>query len=371
MSKAPSCAGLTRASMQRRRPMDCRVKPGNDEKLAGLSGHVLCRRAFITLLGGAAVAAWPLVARAQQPGRIRRIGVLVLNSEGDPQGRARALALEQELEKLGWKAGSNLQIDYRWGVSEPGRAQSATNELLRLNPDVILAQSIDAARAAKQATHDVPIVFTGVSEPVALGLVAGLAHPGGNITGFTNFEPSVATKWLELLKQIAPQVRHVALLFNPDATPAAPLFLSSIEAVAAKFAIETTNTTVHRPAEIEASIAELGSKAGSGFVVIPDTFLTSQRALILAAAARYRLPAVYPFDFFTRDGGLLSYGPDTLDQFRRSATYLDRILRGQRPADLPVQQPVKYEFIINLKTAKALGLEVPPTLLAIADEVIE
>jgi len=328
------------------------------------------RRQFISALGGAAVA-WPLATRAQQSDRMRRIGVLILNSENDPQGRDKTTALQQELERLGWRIGRNLQIDYRWGASQPERAQAAAIELLGLNPDAIVANSVSAAHAAQQATSTVPIVFTAVSEPISLGLVASLSHPGGNITGFTNLEPSVGAKWLELLKGIAPQVKRVGFLFNPDSTPATQLFYRAIEGATAKFAVDSTMVPVRQSEDIESAMNKLGAQPGVGLIAQPDTFLANHAKQIVDLAAKVRVPVIYPFDFYTTDGGLISYGPDVVDQFRQAASYIDRILKGEKPTDLPVQQPTKFKLVINAKTAKLLDLRVPDNLLAIADEVIE
>jgi putative ABC transport system substrate-binding protein len=327
------------------------------------------RREFIAGLAG--TAAWPIAADAQQGDRVRRIGVLVLTAEDDPQGKDRTAALEQELEKLGWRVGRNLQINYRWGIVEPERARTSVIDLLRSNPEVVVADATAAARAAQQATGTVPIVFRGISEPLTLGFVASLSHPGGNITGFANFEPTIGSKWLELLKEIAPRVKRAAFMFNPDANPAGSLFYSTVEAAAAKLAVETTIVRVRQTTDIESGLAKLNDELASGLIVPADQYLTSHRELVLDLTARYRLPAVYPFDYFARDGGLLSYGPEAVDQFRKVATYVDRILRGEKPADLPVQQPTKFELLINLKTAKTLGLSVPETLLATADELIQ
>ena len=328
------------------------------------------RREFITLLGGAA-AAWPLAARAQQPDRVRRIGVLMVLAESDSQSQRRITAFQEGLEKLGWTVGRNLAIDYRWGVSDPEAARATTSELLSLAPDLILANAISALRGAQQATHTVPIVFTGVSEPVAQGFVASLARPGGNTTGFTNLEPSVGGKWVELLKDIAPRVTRVAVMFNPASTSIAAQFVDSVEEAAVKFGLETVEARVHAFAEIEAVLTRLGSAPGVGLILPPDTFTGFHHKAIVELAARYRLPAIYPFGYFAAAGGLVSYGPDVTDQFRRAATYVDRIFRGEMPGDLPVQQPTKFEFVINLRAAKALGLTVPDKLVVAADEVIE
>jgi putative tryptophan/tyrosine transport system substrate-binding protein len=326
------------------------------------------RRDFITLLGGA--AAWPLAARAQQGERMRRIGVLMVLAENDPQSQGRIAALQQGLERLGWTVGRNLTIDYRWGVSDVERARAAAAELLSLTPDLILANAVSAVRGAQQATRAVPIVFTGVSEPVTQGFVSSLARPGGNTTGFTNLEPSVGGKWVELLTEIAP-VTRVAVLFNPASTSTALQFVHSVETAAAKLGLGTAQARIHELADIEPVLTGLGHEPVVGLILPPDTFTGFHHKLIVELAARYRLPAIYPFGYFAAAGGLVSYGPDVTDQFRRATAYVDRIFRGEAPGDLPVQQPTKFEFVINLKTAKALGLTVPNTLLVAADQVIE
>ena len=328
------------------------------------------RRDFVTLLGGA-VSAWPLAARAQQAERLRRIGVLSNIPENDPQSARRAMAFQQGLAKLGWMVARNLQIDYRWGAFDDDRARVAAAELLRLAPDVILCSATITAAALQRATRTTPIVFTGVSEPVDQGYVSSLAHPGGNMTGFTNFEPSVAAKWVELLKQIAPQVRRCAVVFNPASTPIASQFVASIEMAASKLGVDSTVIHVHEPAEIEAGIEKVVRDPGGCLIFLPDTFIAANRQLIVGLAARNKLPSIYPFGYFATGGGLISYGPDLVDQFRRAASYVDRILRGEKPGDLPVQQPTKFELVINLKAAKSLGLIVPQTLLVAADELIE
>jgi putative ABC transport system substrate-binding protein len=328
------------------------------------------RRAFITLLGGGA-AVWSLAARAQQLQRIRRIGVLMVTPEHDPQSRARVAAFQQGLEKLGWTIERNVQIDYRWGISDQERAAAATAELLSLAPDLLLANAATAGRAVQQATRTVPIVFTGISEPVAQGLVASLARPGGNITGFTNLEPSVGGKWLEVLKEIDPRVARVVFMLNPSLSPVTEIFYRSVETAAAKLSVQASIASVTEAAHIEAVVTRVGRDPGGGLIIPPDTFLASHRDLLVELTSRYRLPAIFPFQYFAAAGGLASYGPDLVDQFRRAAAYVDRILRGEKPAELPVQQPTKFELVINLKTAKALGLAVPDTVLARADEVIE
>jgi putative tryptophan/tyrosine transport system substrate-binding protein len=328
------------------------------------------RRELLIALGGVA-AAWPLAARAQQGERVRRIGALMLPAADDPEGKARAAAFEQSLGKLGWAIGHNLQIDYRWGMNDLERARAAAAELLRLAPDAILANGTPALPAAKQTTVTVPIVFTVVNEPVAMGYVASLSRPGGNVTGFSNLEPVVGTKWLELLKELAPQVRRIAVIFNPETNPSIALFVRSMDGAAQKLAVEVFSAPAHEPAEIEATMTMLGREGGGGVIFPAVNFTVFHRHLIFDLAARHQLPAMYARRFFAQDGGLISYSPDEIDQFRRAAGYIDRILKGERPADLPVQQPTKFDLVISLKTARALGLQVPPTLLARADEVIE
>ena len=328
------------------------------------------RREFIFTLGGAA-AAWPLSARAQQPERMRRIGVLMALAEDDPDSRPRVEAFQQGLERLGWTLGRNLRIDYHWAGGDLERTRAAVAELMRLPPDVILAEGTPNLRLLRQRTSSIPIVFTVVSEPVAAGFVASLAHPGGNITGFTNLEPSMGEKWLELLKEISPRVSRAALVFNPDTIPVSFQSSRSAQAAADKFAVEVVVAPVRDLAQIEAVMTRVGREQDGGLILPPDSFTAAHRKPIVELAARYRVPAVYCFRFFAAEGGLISYGIDLVDQFRRAAAYVDRILKGEKPANLPVQQPIKFELVINLKTAKALGLEVPPTLLARADEVIE
>jgi putative tryptophan/tyrosine transport system substrate-binding protein len=326
------------------------------------------RRDFVTLVGGA--TAWPLTARAQQGERVRRICVLMVLPENDPQSHARVAVLQRALENLGWTVGRNLAIDYRWGVSDVEQARATASELLSLAPDLILTNAISAVRGAQQATRTVPIVFTGVSEPVAQGVVASLARPGGNITGFTNLEPSVGGKWVELLREIAPIMR-VAVMFNPASTSAAAQFIQSVEVASARLGLEMVEARVHNAAEIEPVLAKLGRDPSVGLILPPDSFTGFHHKLIVELADRFRLPAIYPFGYFAAAGGLVSYGPDVADQFRRSANYIDRIFRGEAPGDLPVQQPIKFEFVINLKAAKALGLTVSDRLLVAADHVIE
>jgi putative tryptophan/tyrosine transport system substrate-binding protein len=329
------------------------------------------RREFITLLGGA--TAWPLVARAQAE-RMRRIGVLMRFAESDPEQRARTAAFLKRLQELGWTDGRNIRIDYRHSEGETDRMSAHAKELVALAPDLILVQSNGALAALREATSRVSIVFVQVSDPVGGGFVKSLARPGGNLTGFTNFEPEMGGKWIEALKEAANGVTRVAVLFNSAEMPANAAhaaFLRAAQRAAPAFGTTVTAGGVHDVAEIERFVAAFAAEPNGGLIVLPHPLHNVNRDRIIALAARHRLPAVYPFRFFVTAGGLISYGIDQVDQWRRAAAYVDRILQGEKPANLPVQQPIKYELVINLKTAKALGIEVPPMLLARADEVIE
>jgi putative tryptophan/tyrosine transport system substrate-binding protein len=326
------------------------------------------RREFVSLLGGA--AAWPLAARAQQPERMPRIGVLSNLTEDDPEARARDAAFVQGLRQLDWIAGRNVQIEYRYAAADPARFRSFAAELAGLGPNVVLAYTSPAVAALQQAMPSVPIVFASVIDPVGAGIVETLARPGGNATGFTVFEYGIAGKWLELLKEIAPEVTRAAIIRDP-AIPAGIGQFAAIQSVAPSLGIEFSAIGVRDPAEIERGVATFSRSANGGLIVTASVLATAHRRLIIEIAARYRLPALYPFRYYVTGDGLMSYGPDQVDQFRRAAAYVDRILKGEKPADLPVQAPTKYELVINLKTARALGLSVPPTLLARADEVIE
>jgi putative ABC transport system substrate-binding protein len=328
------------------------------------------RREFISLLGGAA-AAWPLAARAQQGDRMRRIGALMAYAENDPEGPVRIAAFREELQKLGWTEGRNIRSDIRWGALDPQSRQRLAQELAALQPDLILSQDTPTTAALLQQTRTIPIIFAVVADPVGSGFVASLARPGGNVTGFINMEPTLAGKWMELLKEIAPRVNRVAFLFNPATATYAENYLNPFKAAAASFAVEAITASVHDTSELESIIAAPAREPNGGLIVMPDPFMTIHRTEIIALAARYRLPAVYPYRYFAEIGGLLSYGSDALDQYRRAATYADRILRGAKPSELPVQLPVKFELVINLKTAKELGLDVPSFLQQRADEVIE
>jgi putative tryptophan/tyrosine transport system substrate-binding protein len=326
------------------------------------------RRQFITLLGGA--AAWPLAARAQQPDRMRRIGVLMALAADDAESPARITAFAQGLQELGWTDGRNVRIDHRWGAGDPDRIRKYAAELVALAPDVILAVGGATVGALQQATRTVPIVFTQAADPVGSGFVASLARPGGNATGFTLFEFGISAKWLELLKEISPGVTRVAIL-RESANPAGIGQLGAIQVAAPSLGVELTPVDVRDADEIERAVAAFARSSNCGLIVLAGPSAIVHRGLISTLALRHRLPAVYPYRFYVTSGGLISYGPDSIDPHRRAAAYVDRILKGEKPADMPVQAPTKYELAINLKTAKALGLEVPATLLARADEVIE
>ena len=328
------------------------------------------RREFITLFGGA--AAWPLAARAQQPDRVRRIGVLMGYAETDREGQAFVAAFREGLQKLGWAENRNMRIDYRWATPDDANSiQRSAKELVALQPDLILSNNTPTTAAMLQQTHTIPIIFALVVDPILSGFVVGLPRPGGNATGFIALEGSMAGKWLELLKEIAPRVTRVAFLFNPATAPYAEQFLKAFKAAAAAFAVTAIVAPVHDISELESVVVAHAREPNGGLMVMPSAFATIHRMEITSLAARYRLPAVYPFRLFTELGGLLSYGNDFNDNFRRAAVYVDRILRGAKPSELPVQAPVKFELVINLKTAKELGLDVPLHLQQRADEVIE
>jgi len=327
------------------------------------------RREFITLLGGAA-AAWPLAARAQQGERMRRIGVLMPFAEDNPVGQARLAAFRQGLLQLGWADGRNVRIDSRWGAGDASLTRTYARELVALAPDVVMAVSSGAVAPLREVTRTVPIVFAVVADPVGAGYVENLAQPGGNVTGFLGYEYTLSGKWLELLKEIAPRVTRAAVL-RDSAVAAGPAQFAVIQAVAPSLGVELRPADMRNAGEIERAITAFAGSSNGGLIVTGGPSATIHRNLIITLAARYQLPAVYYDRFYVTGGGLISYGADYLDGCRRAAGYVDRILRGEKPADLPVQAPTKYELVINLKTAKALGLEVPPTLLARADEVIE
>jgi putative ABC transport system substrate-binding protein len=325
------------------------------------------RREFITLVGGAA-AAWPLAAHAQQSDGMRRIGVF-MGTANDAEGQARVKALQQGLRDLGWIEGRNLRIDYRWTDGDPALIRTYAAELVKLSPDVIVAQTPPVIAAMRQASSSIPIVFAGVVDPVEHGFIDSLARPGGNLTGTTNIEFTLIGKMLGMLKEAAPGVVRAAVMFGTNTQYL--IYLHSVGAVLPTLAVELSAAAVRDADEIEAVISKLGREPGGGLVVPPDAFTVIHRALILASASHHRVPAIYAYRSYIAEGGLMSYGPDIYDIYRRTASYVDRILKGAKPADLPVEAPVKYDLAINLKTAKVLGLEVAATLVATADEVIE
>ena len=327
------------------------------------------RREFITLLGGAA-AAWPLAARAQQAERVRRIGVLMNFSADDAEGQARLAAVRQGLQQAGWSVGGNIRIDYRWAADDAELFRKYAAELVALAPDVILASGNPSVAALQQATRSVPIVFAPIGDAVASGFVESLARPGGNITGFSAFEYSLSGKWLELLKELSPRVSRAAIVRDLS-LPQGSGQLGAIQSVAPSLSVELSPINVGDTAAFERAVAAFARSTNGGLIVTTSPWAVAHRDLIIALAAQHHLPAVYAFRYFVTSGGLISYGPSSIDQFRRAAGYIDRILRGEKPADLPVQTPTNYELVINLKTARALGLEIPPTVLARADEVIE
>ena len=329
------------------------------------------RRDFVTLIGGVA-AAWPLAARAQQTDQVRRIGVLMNFSSSDPEGKALLAEFTRHLAELGWTEGRNVRIDARWGGSNVDLMRTLAKELVGLQPDVLLATSTPTTAVLARETQTIPIVFKFVADPIGSRFIANLSHPGGNITGFSMIEASMASKSLELLREVAPGIKRVAIMFNPDTAPFVNSMVMPVFETAAKsFNIAPIAAPVHSDAEIETVITSLSREPGGALFGGPDTFITNHRATIISLAARNRLPAVYGPTVFARDGGFVSYGADFQDNFRRSALYVDKILRGAKPSELPVQMPVKYLLIINLKTAKALDITVPQTLRVAADEVIQ
>jgi ABC-type uncharacterized transport system substrate-binding protein len=327
------------------------------------------RREFITLLGGA--AAWPLAARAQQSDRMRRIAVLMNNAEDDPEGQTRAAAFRQGLQTLGWNEGKNLSIDWYWTAGDVGRIRGDVTQLAAHPPDIIVANGRVILSEALQVIRSIPIVFVLVNDPVGQGFISSLARPGGNVTGFTFIEYAMFGKSLELLKKVAPALTRVGFIFNPEMSAYYDQFLPTFETDARQYSIKLTVARVSTKAEIDAAVAELAAAPGGGLMVAPDAYTLVNRDLIVQSTAQHRLPAIYSYRQLVKEGGLMSYGPETSDIFRRSASYVDRILKGANPAELPAQAPAKFEFAINLKTATTLGLTVPPTMIALADEVIE
>jgi putative ABC transport system substrate-binding protein len=326
------------------------------------------RRQFITLLGGAAT--WPLAARAQRPGGLRRLGMLMNTAADDPEGQTRIAAFLQALQQLGWTDGNNVRIDTRWGAGDPERIRTYAAELVGLKPDVVLASSALELLAIKRQTSAIPIVFTMIYDPVSSGIVESLARPGGNVTGFTLGEFTLGGKMLELLKEMAPKIDRVAVVMNPDQPPHVAMW-RAIEAVASSFAVRLTAAEVKKAAEIEPAIEAFAREPNGGLIVVPSPIVSARRELVTALAARHRLPAVYGYRSYVMSGGMVSYGADPADLFRRAAAYVDRILKGAKPADLPVQNPTKFELAVNLRTAKALGLNISESFLLRADEVIE
>ena len=329
------------------------------------------RREFIALLCSAA-AVWPFAARGQQDGRIRRIGSLTSLAESDAEAQTWYAAFRKRLRELGWDIGRNLQIDYRWAAGDTDRIRAYAAELVALKPDALLAFTTPVVAALQRETRTIPIVFSGVSDPVGSGFVQNLAHPGGNATGWTNYNPTMSAKWVEVLKEIAPDVTRIAAMFNPITAPyVAGYYMPDLKSAAAAFAVEWSTALVREAADFEVAISKFAREPGGGLVVMPDTFTILHRALIVALADRYRLPAIYPYRYVANEGGLITYGPDLGEPFPLKAEYIDRLLKGAAPADLPVQMPTRFEMAINLKTARALGLTVPPSLLVRADEMIE
>jgi putative tryptophan/tyrosine transport system substrate-binding protein len=327
------------------------------------------RREFIALVGGAA-AAWPLGARAQQPERMRHVSVLMAYAESDA-ARSWTRVFSESLQELGWIIGRNIQLDFHWPGPSQDRLQADATEMMRLNPDVLLAVTTPAVVALQHETRSIPIVFANVADPVGQGIIASFAKPGGNTTGFGAFEFSIGGKWVEVIKEIAPSVIQVGVIFNPETAPYYQSFLPFVETASRELGVKQIVIPIHDSNRIAYTLEQLAKESNTGIIVIPAALFTNAREVVITTTARLRLPTVYPYSHFAENGGLISYGFDVRDMFRRAATYVDRILRGAKPADLPAQEPTKFELVVNLKTAKALGLAVPDKLLATADEVIE
>jgi putative tryptophan/tyrosine transport system substrate-binding protein len=328
------------------------------------------RREFITLLGGSAVA-WPLVARAQQTGKARQIGLLMITAKSDPQAHADRDAFEKGLRALGWTPDKNIHLEYRWAAGDPNLLRKYAAELVGMAPDVILTEGTPGLATALEATKSIPIIFASVTDPVGQGLVASLARPGGNATGFTAFEFSMGSKWVEILRELVPSVKHIGLLFNPAMAPYSELYLQAIRAAAETFKIDTNSIPVADNAEITRSLSALMQQPHSGLIVLQDGFTQTHRDFLIAQISERRIPAVYTLRFYVQSGGLVSYGIDMADPYRQAASYIDRVLKGANPGELAVQQPTKFELVINLKSAKAMGIDVPASMLSRADEVIE
>ena len=326
------------------------------------------RREFITLVGGAAVA-WPLAARAQQPERMRRVGVVMAYAESDPNGKLQVTAFRRQLQRLGWVEGSNITFDFRFAADDPERIRALAKELLALGPDVMVSNSNAVTAILQSEVRTIPLVFISVSDPIGSGFVTDLARPTANVTGFANFQPTMGSKWLDILRQITPQTESVGLLLHPE--PPNIGYLKSAEAAAPSFKIKLVSLAVESGADIERLLATFAAVPNAGLIVAPNVVTFANSDLIIALAARYHLPAIYPFAFYTKAGGLISYGFDAVAQFQQGAEYVNKLLRGDRPIDLPVQYPTKFDVVVNLKTAKALGLTIPESFLALADEVIE
>jgi putative ABC transport system substrate-binding protein len=339
------------------------------EKLCSEGAHMQ-RRELLAILGGVAVL--PIMARAQQAGRMRRIGVLMAHAETDPEYRNYLAAFWEELHKLGWTEGRNIQVDTRWGALDDAeeRLRSAA-ELIALQPDLIVSQNTPPTQTVLQQTRTVPVIFVIVADPVGSGFVSNLARPNGNAAGFMIMEPTVVSKWLELLKEMAPRINRISFSFNPETTPYREIFLKPFRAAALSLAIEANATPINNITDLETVFAAETGRPGAGVIIMPDGFMNVHRAEVVALAARYRVPTIYPWRFFTELGGLLSYGNEQRDSFRLAAGYADRILKGERPSELPVQAPVRFELVINMKAADALGLDVPLRLQQLADKIIE
>jgi putative tryptophan/tyrosine transport system substrate-binding protein len=356
-----------KANMHRHEAIDEAARAAAARCNGGRRGVRMRRRAFLTLLGAA--AGWPVVARAQQSAPPRRLGVLMTGAENEPDGQRRIDAFREGLRALGWVDGQNVTIEHRWGAGDIGRIQQYAEELVALKPDVILANSTPVIAALQKLTKTIPVVCALVNDPVGLGFVASLSRPGGNITGFTFIDPELIGKWMELLRQVAPSINRAELVFNPKT---APFYFNFIQTLGAqRSSVELATITASSMDELRAAVKERNRNPGAGLIMGPDPFTIVHIREIAALSQEHRLPAISVYRQFVTDGGLMSYGPDTMDIFRRSASYIDRILKGASPAELPVQQPTKFELIVNLKSAQALGLTVPPALLALADEVIE